>query len=295
MPGGVSDGVPNGVPNGVREGVVGGDRLGVPNGVPGADGGTGGNSDPLRDAATSWSPWLWRACSRPTPRSHGVPRSRASSSSRPSSTPAGRSPTCACSSRCRWAFPSRRSKRSSSGVQAAMLDQRPVSVYFTLTVKFELQSRRPPAMQHPVGGRLRGVSISCEINVAPLVDVCLVLLIIFMVVTPMLVDGVDVALPETQIPERMPKRLRSSSMSRSGTTAACTWRDSGCPAKSCRRLSTTSTNDLPTRTWSSGRMPDFLTSAVREVDAVGESRGLERCRRRDAPTLSRCRGAMAMK
>jgi len=34
-----------------------------------------------------------------------------------------------------------------------------------------------------------------DINVTPLVDVCLVLLIIFMVVTPMLQSGVDVALP----------------------------------------------------------------------------------------------------
>lgn len=35
-----------------------------------------------------------------------------------------------------------------------------------------------------------------DINVTPLVDVCLVLLIIFMVVTPMLQSGVDVLLPE---------------------------------------------------------------------------------------------------
>jgi biopolymer transport protein ExbD len=34
-----------------------------------------------------------------------------------------------------------------------------------------------------------------DINVTPLVDVCLVLLIIFMVVTPMLQNGVDVLLP----------------------------------------------------------------------------------------------------
>src|SRR5687767_5697540 len=34
-----------------------------------------------------------------------------------------------------------------------------------------------------------------EINVTPLVDVCLVLLIIFMVVTPMLGRGIDVKLP----------------------------------------------------------------------------------------------------
>jgi biopolymer transport protein TolR len=35
-----------------------------------------------------------------------------------------------------------------------------------------------------------------EINVTPLVDVCLVLLIIFMVITPMLGRGVDVKLPK---------------------------------------------------------------------------------------------------
>jgi biopolymer transport protein TolR len=36
-----------------------------------------------------------------------------------------------------------------------------------------------------------------EINVTPLVDVMLVLLIIFMVTAPMMTQGVDVALPET--------------------------------------------------------------------------------------------------
>ena len=37
-----------------------------------------------------------------------------------------------------------------------------------------------------------------EINVTPLVDVCLVLLIIFMVVTPMLARGKEVPLPKTR-------------------------------------------------------------------------------------------------
>jgi biopolymer transport protein ExbD len=48
-------------------------------------------------------------------------------------------------------------------------------------------------------------SVRSEINVTPLVDVCLVLLIIFMVVTPLLQKGVDVALPETANPARMPE------------------------------------------------------------------------------------------
>ena len=43
-----------------------------------------------------------------------------------------------------------------------------------------------------------------DINVTPLVDVCLVLLIIFMVVTPMLQSGVDVLLPEGEHAEKKP-------------------------------------------------------------------------------------------
>jgi len=44
----------------------------------------------------------------------------------------------------------------------------------------------------------RSTSLNADINVTPLVDVCLVLLIIFMVVLPSLVNGVDVQLPETK-------------------------------------------------------------------------------------------------
>ena len=43
-----------------------------------------------------------------------------------------------------------------------------------------------------------------DINVTPLVDVCLVLLIIFMVVTPMLQQGVDVQLPQGPHAEKKP-------------------------------------------------------------------------------------------
>lgn len=45
-------------------------------------------------------------------------------------------------------------------------------------------------------------SVQSEINVTPLVDVVLVLLIIFMVVTPMLQKGMDVLLPITDNPDK---------------------------------------------------------------------------------------------
>ena len=47
-------------------------------------------------------------------------------------------------------------------------------------------------------------ALTSDINVTPLVDVCLVLLIIFMVVTPMLQKGVPVNLPITEQPEKTP-------------------------------------------------------------------------------------------
>lgn len=46
---------------------------------------------------------------------------------------------------------------------------------------------------------------AADINVTPLVDVCLVLLIIFMVVTPMINEGVSVDLPETDRPAALPE------------------------------------------------------------------------------------------
>jgi biopolymer transport protein TolR len=51
-------------------------------------------------------------------------------------------------------------------------------------------------------------AVRSEINVTPLVDVCLVLLIIFMVVTPLLTKGVAVALPETGNPSKMPESAK---------------------------------------------------------------------------------------
>ena len=43
-----------------------------------------------------------------------------------------------------------------------------------------------------------GKKLMSEINVTPLVDVMLVLLIIFMVTAPMMMEGVDVNLPQTK-------------------------------------------------------------------------------------------------
>lgn len=52
--------------------------------------------------------------------------------------------------------------------------------------------------------KLSHSALTSDINVTPLVDVCLVLLIIFMVVTPMLQKGVPVNLPVTDQPEKTP-------------------------------------------------------------------------------------------
>ncbi|MGH9649773.1 MAG: biopolymer transporter ExbD [Terriglobales bacterium] len=48
------------------------------------------------------------------------------------------------------------------------------------------------------------MSVNSEINVTPMADVMLVLLIIFMVVTPMLQKGVSVDLAKTDNPHQMP-------------------------------------------------------------------------------------------
>lgn len=48
------------------------------------------------------------------------------------------------------------------------------------------------------GTSKRHGSVMSEINVTPLVDVMLVLLIIFMVTAPMMQQGIDIELPETE-------------------------------------------------------------------------------------------------
>src|SRR6201997_5656148 len=56
----------------------------------------------------------------------------------------------------------------------------------------------------PLAKRDEGAKVSSEINVTPMVDVMLVLLIIFMVVTPMLQKGISVDLAKVNNPEQMP-------------------------------------------------------------------------------------------
>jgi biopolymer transport protein ExbD len=51
---------------------------------------------------------------------------------------------------------------------------------------------------------LRALPLNQQINVTPLADVMLVLLIIFMVVTPLLKPGVDVKVPVAGNPEERP-------------------------------------------------------------------------------------------
>ena len=63
----------------------------------------------------------------------------------------------------------------------------------------------------------RSAALQSDINVTPLVDVCLVLLIIFMVVLPSLVNGVPVALPETTRNESIDERVLPVTIKQDGT------------------------------------------------------------------------------
>ena len=55
-----------------------------------------------------------------------------------------------------------------------------------------------------MGANLGGGKFVSEINVTPFVDVMLVLLIIFMVATPMMTQGLEVDLPQTKQVETLP-------------------------------------------------------------------------------------------
>ena len=68
------------------------------------------------------------------------------------------------------------------------------------------------ARSGPGGIEVSSGGVKSDINVTPLVDVCLVLLIIFMVVTPLLQSGRPVQLPETGNPEKMPEGAKQLSV-----------------------------------------------------------------------------------
>jgi biopolymer transport protein TolR len=55
-----------------------------------------------------------------------------------------------------------------------------------------------------IATRNEGAKVNSDINVTPMVDVMLVLLIIFMVITPMLQHGVSVDMAQVNNPEQMP-------------------------------------------------------------------------------------------
>jgi biopolymer transport protein ExbD len=58
-----------------------------------------------------------------------------------------------------------------------------------------------------LASRARGNQATPDINVTPLVDVVLVLLIIFMVITPALVEGEHIELPVINQPDQKPRDM----------------------------------------------------------------------------------------
>src|SRR5712692_139066 len=64
-----------------------------------------------------------------------------------------------------------------------------------------------------MGGGGKRDKIQSDINVTPVVDVCLVLLIIFMVVTPLLQKGVSVQIPRADNPDKKPENSKQKLIS----------------------------------------------------------------------------------
>lgn len=64
----------------------------------------------------------------------------------------------------------------------------------------------------------RGASVMGDINVTPLVDVVLVLLLVFMVTAPMMSRGVDVSLPVANLPQNELEERITVSIDANGMT-----------------------------------------------------------------------------
>lgn len=64
---------------------------------------------------------------------------------------------------------------------------------------------------------IRTTALNSDINVTPLVDVCLVLLIIFMVVLPSMVNGIPVQLPSTSANSPVDTRVFPVTVKEDGT------------------------------------------------------------------------------
>jgi biopolymer transport protein ExbD/biopolymer transport protein TolR len=64
-----------------------------------------------------------------------------------------------------------------------------------------ISEERVIAMSSEHGGTAGGSPLNSEINVTPMVDIMLVMLIIFMVVTPLLQSGVNVSIPKGLNPD----------------------------------------------------------------------------------------------
>ena len=80
--------------------------------------------------------------------------------------------------------------------------------------------------------------VAADINVTPLVDVCLVMLIIFMVVTPLLRAGADVNLPQTDRPPGMPEGPKQKTISMTVRAEVVTKRSGASCSSSIRPDST---------------------------------------------------------
>ena len=106
-----------------------------------------------------------------------------------------------------------------------------------------------------MGGSGGRGQIQSDINVTPLVDVCLVLLIIFMVVTPLLQKGISVQLPSTDNPAKKPENDKQKSISVVAQTPPVYYIEAKpYPKTDFSTSSTSSTSDRPRPSSSSRRI-----------------------------------------